>query len=94
MKIIQLDASGWRSPMDFYSALLPELGAPSWHGDTLDALRDSLSGDINQLEPPFAVEVEHSAVVSADMAEFLARVVAIFQDARSEFGVDVSIALH
>ena len=93
MKVIRLDASRWRSPGDFYSALLPELGAPSWHGKNLNALNDSLSGGINELEPPFAVEVEGSADLSNEMAAFLAEVVDVFVGARRKFEVDVSISL-
>lgn len=94
MKVIRLDASGWHSPADFYAALLPQLGAPGWHGQNLDALYDSLSGDINELEPPFAVELEGSSEVSLDMAVFLAKVATVFEDARKEFGIDIAIGLH
>lgn len=53
MKVITLDAVAWASPDDFYSALLPQLGAPVWHGRNLNALDDSLGGgSINALEPP------------------------------------------
>jgi RNAse (barnase) inhibitor barstar len=94
MKVIRLDASRWRTPNDFYSALLPELGAPGWHGRNLDALYDSLSGGINEVEPPFAVEIEPVAAVSSKMAAFLAKVVTVFEDARDEFGAEVSISLR
>jgi RNAse (barnase) inhibitor barstar len=93
MRIIKLDASRWRSPADFYAALLPELGAPDWHGRNLDALYDSLSGDINQVEPPFRVEIAAAAGLPADMAAFLAKVAAAFDDARRDFGIDVSLVL-
>lgn len=94
MKVICLDASGWRTADDFYAALLPELGAPDWHGRNLDALYDSLSGGINELEPPFAVELKHCNRASPALAAFLANVVNVFEDARKEFGSDVSISLH
>ena len=94
MKVIRLDASTWRTADDFYAALLRELGAPSWHGRNLDALHDSLLGGINEVQPPFAVELERTAEVSADMADFLASVVAVFEDARRDFGADVSVRLR
>jgi hypothetical protein len=37
MHIIDLEATGWKTPDDFYDALLPELGAPDWHGHTPNA---------------------------------------------------------
>jgi RNAse (barnase) inhibitor barstar len=81
MKVIRLDASTWRSPNDFYSAVLPQLAAPAWHGRNLDALEESLrDGDINGVEPPFRV-----VVVGAppDMDEFLSKVAAVFKDVQT-----------
>ena len=63
--VIRLDSSGWRTPADFYSALLPQLGAPSWHGRNLDALFDSLSGGINRVEPPIRIELRGPRVSKA-----------------------------
>jgi hypothetical protein len=58
MKIIELDASGWLSPLDFYDALLASLGAPEWHGRSIAALIDSIIvGDINSVAPPYRVVV-------------------------------------
>lgn len=94
MKLIRLDASEWRSPTDFYSALLPALGAPEWHGRNLDALYDSLSGGINELEPPFGVELQHTGGLPAEMGAFLAKVVSVFADATQESGADISIFLR
>jgi RNAse (barnase) inhibitor barstar len=81
MKMIRLEGSGWRSPEDFYSALLAQLGAPDWHGHNLDALEESLrDGDINQVGPPLKVIVEHA---STDMSDFLSRVAAVFKEVRA-----------
>ncbi len=56
MRIIKLDASGWKVPLDFYDALLGALGAPDWHGRSVDALVDSmLYGGINAIEPPYRI---------------------------------------
>ena len=52
MKITELDASGWLTPLDFYDALLASLGAPEWHGSNIIAPIDSvIVGDINSLTP-------------------------------------------
>jgi RNAse (barnase) inhibitor barstar len=93
MQLIRLDAAGWRSPDDFYSALLPELGAPDWHGRNLNALYDSLMGDINSLEPPFEIEIEGAAELPQNMKAFLDEVISVFEDARAEFGADVSLKI-
>lgn len=48
MRVIELDASGWKTVLDFYDALLPELGASPGHGRGPDALIDSVIwGGIN-----------------------------------------------
>jgi RNAse (barnase) inhibitor barstar len=58
VKLIELDASEWRTPLDFYDALLSSLGAPDWHGRNINALIDSMvGGDINAVEPPYRIEV-------------------------------------
>jgi RNAse (barnase) inhibitor barstar len=78
---IELDASGWKQPSDFYDALLPELGAPRWHGRNLDALDDSIfTGGINSVEPPFAISVTGTDSLSQPMKVFLEKVRAVFTD--------------
>jgi hypothetical protein len=58
MQIIELDASGWKTADDFYCALLPELGAPEWHGHNANALNDSVIwGGINAVNPPLTILV-------------------------------------
>lgn len=89
MKIIRLDASAWSSADDFYSALLPELGAPSWHGHNLDALWDSLTSDINEGMPPFSVVVRHASHLPPDMAVLFEGVSNVFADARNDRSIDV-----
>ena len=94
MKIISLDASAWRSPEDFYSALLPQLGAPSWHGRNLDALDDSLGGGgINSLEPPFRVEVSSADGLPEPMCHFLFEVERVFRDVRAETNKEIEFRL-
>lgn len=87
MKVIRLDGSGWRSTEDFYSALLPQLGAPAWHGQSLDALEESLrDGDINEVGPPLRVIV---ADAPESMRDFLSNVAAVFDDVRAETQADL-----
>lgn len=92
-KTILLDASSWQTPDDFFSALLPRLGAPDWHGRNLNALDDSLLGGINQVEPPFTVIVEGAEDLSPEMASFLAEVSEVFDEARRQYEADVKFTL-
>lgn len=94
MKVIMLDASVWRSQEDFYSALLPEIGAPAWHGRNLDALFDSIGGgEINALEPPFRVVVKGADKQPEAMRNFLSKVEQVFADARAETHNDIEFQL-
>ena len=94
MKVISLDASRWLSPDDFYSAILPELGAPAWHGRNLDALDDSLGGGgINGLEPPFRVEVTGAYKLAEPMQHFLAEVERVFAEVSAETHKEIAFEL-
>jgi len=58
MRIIELDASKWKTSLDFYHALLAAIGAPKWHGISPDALIDSMIwGGINTVDPPYIVRI-------------------------------------
>jgi RNAse (barnase) inhibitor barstar len=93
MKVFRLDASGWRSPEDFYAELLPQLGAPAWHGRNLDALADSLYGGINEVEPPFRIEVEGVERLPTEMGDFLSKVATVFSDVRTETQAEITFIL-
>jgi RNAse (barnase) inhibitor barstar len=93
MKVIRLDASGWRSTEDFYSELLPQLGAPGWHGRNLDALEDSLYGGINQVEPPFKVELQGAQGLSPELRQFVSDVTAVFNDVRNDTQAEIAFEI-
>lgn len=90
MNAISLNGAEWRSIDDFFAALLPELGAPSWHGHNLNALYDSLSGGINEVEPPFTLTVRNTESLPPDFVALFSGVADVFADARREFGADVT----
>lgn len=73
MKVIAIEAHDWLAPSDFYDSLLSALGAPGWHGQNVNALIDSIiHGDINEVEPPFRVEVSGLREASSGAAAELA----------------------
>lgn len=76
----------WQSKQDFYDELLPQIGAPDWHGRNLDAVADSLvTGQINTVEPPFVIEVQRLDE-SAKFARALVQVLAEIAEEASESG--------
>ena len=71
---IELDGSRWASKGDFYDALLPALGAPTWHGRNLDALNESIrSSRINEIRPPFTIRIRGLATMEPDAKQMVTR---------------------
>jgi nicotinamide-nucleotide amidase len=72
IRVIKLDASGWTAPLDFYDALLTAIGAPNWHGRSVDALVDSmLYGGINAIEAPYRIWIVGAASLPEDVRKEL-----------------------
>lgn len=94
MKLIKLDASEFSSSTQLYEVLLSKLGAPEWHGRNFNALRDSLSGGINQVDAPFTVEIANSKKLHSELAGFLDDLMTVFDGAREDFGVEVHLQLR
>ena len=98
VKLIQLDASGWKTVSDFYGALLALLGSPHWHGQSIDALIDSMIwGGINEVCPPYKVIVVGHENLPADVlaevryaSDYLAKA---RDDFKSRRGGDVDVRL-
>jgi len=85
MKIIELDASRWPTALDFYDALLAGLGAPDWHGISVDAFIDSIIyGNINSVEPPYKIAVTGLDKASNEVFDKLAVTFACLAQAGAE----------
>jgi hypothetical protein len=98
LRIIELDATNWATVLDFYAALLAALGAPAWHGRSIDALVDSMIwGGINAVEPPYTIRVRGLAGCSKEIVEEVELARTALNDARAEFrslrGHDVEVLL-
>ncbi len=91
--ILRLDARGWDSREAMWRALLDALGAPEWHGDSLDALYDSLVSGLNRVRPPLVVEMVGAARCPAALVAYLTRVREVFADAASALGEKVELRL-
>jgi hypothetical protein len=53
-KTFSFDAAAWKTPADLYESLVTTLGAPPWHGYSVDAIVDSVIWqDCNEVKPPF-----------------------------------------
>jgi RNAse (barnase) inhibitor barstar len=99
MRIIELDATGWKTVHDFYNALLPEIGAPRGHGRNVNALIDSVIwGGINAIEPPFIVRVYSLSACSKEVVEEIELAKQGLAEGRADFrvrnGGDVDVELQ
>jgi hypothetical protein len=57
--IVELRADDWVTVRDFANALKKAIGAPEWHGDSVDAFFDSMiyHDDINTLKSPYTIAI-------------------------------------
>ena len=90
MKRLCIDLSECQTIDSIYTALLSELGAPSWHGRNLDALWDSITdGDINKIKPPYYVEVQGADRLPLELVSLLTQMRTLFEDVAAEQEIDV-----
>ncbi len=70
MRIIELDASTWKTVTDFYDAVLAAVEAPKGHGKSPDALIDSMIwGGMNAVEPPYTVRISGLSAASQEVRD-------------------------
>ena len=82
MTEVKIDWKEIKSVSDFYNLFLPQVGAPEWHGDNLDALSDSLvTGSINEIETNYSIVNINSQYVEEGLKDFQSKVFEIFLDA-------------
>ncbi len=99
MRIIELDATNWKTYDDFYKALLPSIGAPKWHGQNLNALVDSMIwGGINALEPPYTIRISGAATLPKNIRDHVETAKRALAEGRMDYqklrGGDVGVAIE
>jgi RNAse (barnase) inhibitor barstar len=94
MKRIAIDISDCKNVDDFYSILLSALDAPDWHGRNLDALWDSITSDINNVIPPYSIELSGSVNLPPSVAALVPRVRALFEEAREQEKIEVELKVN
>jgi len=99
MRVIELDASNWKTPLDFYEAILAGLGAPDWHGRNLNALTESMIwGEINKVEAPYTVRIHAARNLPESVRSYIDLTQHELAEARADFrarrGRDVDVKLE
>jgi hypothetical protein len=81
MRLIEVDASQWKRKLDFFEGMLAALGAPAWHGRSVNALVDSvIYGGINSCEPPFKLRVTGTSNLSPEVRDILAYAISFLRE--------------
>ncbi len=99
VKLVNLDASGWVTVLDFYAALLTAVGAPEWHGRSPNALVDTMiwSDEINELKPPYVIRISGTSKIPRNVKEHIKLVAGDMKLARSRYrqmrGHDVNVRI-
>jgi hypothetical protein len=78
MQIVELNAAGLVTAVDFVNVLKKLLGAPAWHGASVDAFLDSMiyHDDINTLKSPYTIRItgaRNARSAAQDFIRLLAR---------------------
>jgi hypothetical protein len=99
MQIIVLDASSWKTPVDFVAALKAALGAPEWHGSNVVAFVDSMvAGGINVLKPPYVIAIVNTADLVPEVMELIRAVSSAVEETcirrLARTGEDVAVSLR
>ena len=85
MRVIELDATGWRDVLDYYAALKRALGSPEWHGTSVNAWIDSMiTGSINRIEPPYLIRITGTSKCSPALREEIEYLAGAIREARAE----------
>jgi hypothetical protein len=85
MRLIELDAQGWKAPLDFLCSLADAIGSPEWHGMTPDAFVDSMIwGGVNSVQPPYTVQIKNIATAPREVADYVSLVGSVIGEARQE----------
>ena len=86
---LTLDAEGWISYRDFYTALLAAVGAPAWHSWSVDALIDTMIwGDDNSAKPPYVVRIINARALDSETRKAVNEAKEGIDIGRNEFRVE------
>jgi hypothetical protein len=82
-RIIEIDASQWKTVIDFLTALRTAVGSPHQHGWSPDAFIDSMIwGGINELEAPYAIHIVGSDQAPQEVRDYIDLMVSVLAEAR------------
>jgi hypothetical protein len=86
LRTLELDASGWKTPVDFIRALQLALDAPEWCGFNVDAINELMIWGLGagELPPPYIVKISKVSAIPLDVQDYIALQAKCVQEARAE----------
>jgi hypothetical protein len=96
MQLMELHVESMASAVDFMDALKKVIGAPDWHGDSVDAFLDSMihHDDINALKAPSTIRIVGADKLGREAQDAIRRLArAINQHGASDRGGDLEVTI-
>jgi hypothetical protein len=86
MQTIELDASDWKTPLDFIHALQKALNAPEWCGSNIDAINELMIWGLGagELPPPYVVRISRVYIAPKEVQEYITLQTKCVSAARAE----------
>jgi hypothetical protein len=101
MRLIELDAGEWKTPLDFLQSLADAIGSPKWHGMSPDAFVDSMIwGGVNSVGPPYTVQISNFNGAAKEVADYVSLMISAIREGRQDRfqrrgdDIEVSIAVE
>jgi hypothetical protein len=97
MRLIELDAKGWKSQLDFLQSLTRALGSCEGHGTSPDAFVNSMIwGGMNSVEPPYSVQISNLNAAPKEVVDYISQMISAIREGRQRFqrhGADIEISI-
>jgi RNAse (barnase) inhibitor barstar len=91
MQLMELHVESMASAVDFMDALKKVIGAPDWHGDSVDAFLDSM---IHPLKSPSTIRIVGADKLGREAQDAIRRLArAINQHGASDRGGDLEVTI-
>jgi len=86
LRIVELDATDWKTPVDFVRAIQRALDAPEWCGSNVDAINELMIWGLRagELPPPYVVKIFGVSATPQEVQDYIALQARCVQQAREE----------
>ena len=86
MRIVELEASNWKTALDFLAALKSALNAPGWCGDSPAAIEELMVWGLGPevLQPPYIVRISGAANAPREVRDYIDLIADCVHQARIE----------